>query len=184
MHKGKGNLIALTSSNSTFWGFFTHPWFLPSPGSLDFLFNTPHPLIKATPSQGSSSPKYHSPHFPTVLSSQKLLSSCTRREFCLFPTCVTWSEEPDWLTGTKMDIPENRRLLDRASFLPHRTGSWACRFSLTENGSPKKSQWNNFQVHYQYQLSALRLNNQKSNSDRNKHNTFPSCPLSCPSSVN
>lgn len=74
-----------------FWGVFIHPWLLPSPSSLDSHPRAPSPLhliphIKATPPQGcsTSSPKSHRPHFPTALSSQELLSSCTRREFCLF----------------------------------------------------------------------------------------------------
>lgn len=177
-----------------FGGFYIEPWLPPPPSSMDSHPHAPFPLhliplIKATASQGcsTSSPKSHSPHFPTAPSSQWLLSSCTRREFCLFSHPCNMGRRARLTHRHQNGLSTESGSLGYTSCLPHRTGSWACGFSLTETGSHKKSQWNNLQGHYQYQLFAVRLiwsttSQQKSSLDRNKQSAFPSCPLSCPSS--
>lgn len=118
----------------------------------------------------------------TVSTSQQLLSSCIRREFCLFSHLCNMVRRARLTHRHQNGHCSESGSLGYKSFLPHRTGSWACGFSLTETRSHKKSQWNNLQLHDQYQLSAIRLiwsttSHQKSNLDRNKQNTSPSRPL-------
>lgn len=120
----KSKWISLTLSNSTFWGCFflfclfsPDCFFLPVPWIPIYIL----PLhYTSSPSSRQYHPRAAAPHHQslTIPTSQQLfppksfLEAVPEGNSASFLLCVTWSEEPDWLTGTKMDIPVNWGFLD------------------------------------------------------------------------
>lgn len=170
-------------------------FFLFCPGC--FLLPVPRISTHILPLHYTSSPSSRQHHSRaaaprhqklTVPTSQQLfppkssLAAVPGGNYASFLICIAWSEEPDWLTGTKMTFQWIRE--SWIHVLPP-TQDWELSMwvQLKWNWESQKVTMYNIQVHYQDQLSAIKLiwsttSHQKSSLDRSRTLCHPASLMS------